>query len=351
MNGLEQVKQATHDSCRGLCLQQGLPYSSLMRWRGRRRRGLPLVSPRGPVRLPLNAAGLWDRVRSLQHGRHRTFGAPSVYPAFRDQLARRYVRALVRSVRQEVNRAATAAQRRIEWLAPGLVWSMDDLERRDLGQDPVFWHQVQDLASRYKFVPLMGRQPPSDEIALHLRHLFHANEPPLFLKRDNGGNLNGDEVNIVLDEHLVIPLNSPPRYPPYNGGIEVAQGEFQDALVLRRAADPTVVSHLPLMTEVITHDLNHQGRPCLDGQCSCVRYFTGRLEQPKYNRAQRKEVYREILALVDEMRVQLGEVDERTAQALWRRAVETWMQAHGLIRIKEPSECYPVFSKMRSHQF
>lgn len=341
---IDQVQQTTDISCRRLCLRQGLPYSSLMRWRQQRRQGLPLVGPRGPARLPLNAAELWERVRNLPHRRRRTRGAPALFIAYRDQLSRCHVRALVLAVRQEVNRKRRAGYRRIEWLVPGVIWSMDDLERRDMGPQPVFWNNIQDLGSRYKFPPAMGNQLHSGDLATRLERLFQIFGAPLFMKRDNGGNLNGHEVDAVLAAHWVIPLNSPPHYPPYNGGIEKAQREFQKILDARRAAEPTVMEYGPLFSELINHELNHKPRPCLDGQCSCGRFFDGQKARWTYNRQQRKEVYHQILAMADEIRSGYGEVDDRTAQAIWRRAVETWMQANGLIRIIEPNECNLVFS-------
>jgi hypothetical protein len=51
--------------------------------------------------------------------------------------------------------------------------------------------------------------------------------PPLFIKRDNAGNLNHTSVNEVLEEHMVIPINSPYYTPSYNGAIEHCQGEFK----------------------------------------------------------------------------------------------------------------------------
>jgi hypothetical protein len=55
-----------------------------------------------------------------------------------------------------------------------------------------------------------------------LEQLFLHDGPPLVLKRDNGSNLNHQAVDEVLARYLVIPLNSPPHYPPYNGAMECA---------------------------------------------------------------------------------------------------------------------------------
>ena len=57
-------------------------------------------------------------------------------------------------------------------------------------------------------------------MAGHLKYLFDRFEPPLFCKRDSGGNLNHLAVNQVLEETLVIPINSPPQMALYNGVIE-----------------------------------------------------------------------------------------------------------------------------------
>jgi hypothetical protein len=45
----------------------------------------------------------------------------------------------------------------------------------------------------------------------------------LFIKRDNGSNLNSCAVNEILENWYVIPLNSPVRCPQYNGAVENAK--------------------------------------------------------------------------------------------------------------------------------
>jgi hypothetical protein len=53
---------------------------------------------------------------------------------------------------------------------------------------------------------------------------------PLVLKRDNGSNLNHQAVDEVLARYLVLPLKSPPHYPPYNGAIECAVRELVEKI-------------------------------------------------------------------------------------------------------------------------
>jgi hypothetical protein len=62
--------------------------------------------------------------------------------------------------------------------------------------------------------------PCGEQIASHLdRHLSRFG-PPLFLKRDNGGNLNHLAVNTLLEERIIIPINSSCYRASYNGSIE-----------------------------------------------------------------------------------------------------------------------------------
>ena len=71
----------------------------------------------------------------------------------------------------------------------------------------------------------MEEQVLGETVAVHLEQLFLQHGPPLVLKRDNGSNLNQQAVDEVLARYLVMPLNSPPHYAPYNGGMECAGTE------------------------------------------------------------------------------------------------------------------------------
>ncbi len=78
------------------------------------------------------------------------------------------------------------------------------------------------LASRFRFDLFVAAELPARTIAGQLEQLFAQHGAPLVLKRDNGSNLAGGEVDELLDAHGVIALNSPPHYPAYNGAIEYA---------------------------------------------------------------------------------------------------------------------------------
>jgi hypothetical protein len=72
-------------------------------------------------------------------------------------------------------------------------------------------HQVQDLASRYKFTPWVGDRVGGGTVALRLEQLFLRHGPPLVLKRDNGSNLNHAAVSNIQDYAPDEVGSEPPR--------------------------------------------------------------------------------------------------------------------------------------------
>ena len=344
MEGLEQMHREDRTSYRQLCADRTTPYSSLMRWRQRMREGEPVVQPRGAQCTPITVEKLWERLLGLPHGRHRSQGTRAVYEAYRGLISRRELRRMLKALRQELKRDQAALQRRIEWKAPGLVWAMDDMEIEIPGQPKLFLNQVQDLGSRYKFMPGAGlKHLKGPEIAARLEMLFVKFGAPLFLKRDNGGNLNHPAVDAVLDKFLVIPLNSPVNYPPYNGAIEKAQREFQEAALARLAVKAPIQFDSDLFVELVSHDLNHTPRACLSGQCACFRLHAGQSGKKKYTRPQRKEVYNQIISIATQVMEQLEVADRRAAEAAWRLSVETWLRQQGLIAVTVNGKVLPGF--------
>ena len=131
-------------------------------------------------------------------------------------------------------------------------------------------HQVQDLASRYKFLPCVGERIVGEAVAERLEQLFVQHGPPLVLKRDNGGNLNQEAVDVVLARYWVVPLNSPRQYPPYNGGMERAIREVKAPLRAQlHASGPTPAAEVQHWAERLAYDLNHRPRRALQGQVAC----------------------------------------------------------------------------------
>jgi transposase InsO family protein len=327
LHQLDTAKRDTSFSWRQLC-QPGpdrgsVPYSSLMRWRQRQRNGLPLWQCPGPKKsVPLNGAEFYPLLRQLSQGRVRTRGTGELYQRFALALSRRQFAGLVQDERQ----AQLHAMKRIDWLRPGLAWSCDATE---YGQDQII--PVQDLASRYRFRPLVLPRLDGSQIALHLETLFRQHGPPLFLKRDNGSPFNHQDVDEVLARFGVLPLNNPPHFPRYNGGMEKGIRDFKAALALR-SSPPS--SELGLLAEVLAHELNHRPRRCLQGSNACV-VFHDDAQRLRWTKPQRQSIFRLLLR-------DFGAMFENTAHGLhphpatlWRVTVEAWLRRQGLISIRQ----------------
>jgi len=126
---------------------------------------------------------------------------------------------------------------------------------------------------------------------------------PLFCKQENGGNLNHAAANDVLEQALVIPLNSPPHTGPYNGALEHSQGEFKRYIV-RRKWEPDTIRAFSLLAETAGHDLNHLPRRCLKGKTACrVNFGNNMLGYPK---RLRRVAYRWIRNLAYEISMRPG---------------------------------------------
>src|ERR1700739_2732405 len=221
LHQLDTMKQASQTSWRQLC--DVLPYASVMRWRQRQRQGLPLWQCPGPKKsVPLDWKELYPLLRRLPQGRMRSQGMGQLYKRLAQSLSRRQLGALV----QDYRRNQLQAMKHIYWLWTGLAWACDATEYGE-GWQII---PVQDLASRYRFRPLVSDRLDGRQIAAHLESLFRKHGAPLFLQRDNGSPFNNHYVDAVLARFGVLPLNNPPHFPRYNGAEEKAIRDLKTAL-------------------------------------------------------------------------------------------------------------------------
>ena len=286
----------------------------------------------------------------LKHGRQRSRGVGRLYRQYQGQISRRDLQALTETVRREYAQQHQAELRRITWHVPGLVWSLDDTELVRLARHQLRLHQGQDLASRYKFTPLVGDRAWGETVAVHLEQRFLRYGPPLVLKRDNGSNLNQQAVDAVLARYLVMPLNSPPHYPPYNGGMECAVRELKAPLVKKILANgPLPESQVQAWAEVLAHELNHRSRGCLDGQVACKVFQDAKLAMKADTLRRRKEIFDWINELTMTRIQVLAVHTQYQAETARRLAVETWLQRNGVITITQNKKVLPIFPEITAH--
>ena len=318
------------------CNEVGVPPSTLRRWNTRMQNGEPLLNTPGPRKVePLRVEDLHSEVKGLGHRRKLSYGTMELYNKYSDSISRRDLNELVKAARSEIILAEKQSLRRIVWHIPNLAWSMDDLycDFKDPEGRKYYANRMQDMCSKYKFNPLAGEFPCGEEVAGYLKAAFDKFEPPLFLKRDNRGNLNHPSVNEVLSDYFVIPLNSPTYYAPYNGSIEESQGEFLKRLKEKLSADTACPrEHIQAYADAVENDLNHNPRPCLKGKNSCQVYFEGR-GKLMFSIRERREIYDWTLSLAGDILADMGGNDKPTFESTWRIAVETWLRQNGYITV------------------
>lgn len=326
LNQLQAIKAQSQTPWRQLC--QELPYSSVMRWRRRQRLGLPLWQTPGPKKAEsLDWAEFYPLLRQLSPGRARTQGTGALYERFACSISRRRLGHLVQELRQD----QLDTMKHIQWLWSGLVWSLDATEYGPEGCQII---PVQDLASRYRFQPLVTDRLDGLLIAQHVEKLFRQHGAPLLLKRDNGSPFNNHHMDQLLARYRVLPLNNPPAYPRYNGAQEKSIRDLKVHLDQRWGQDPVVPLHRLAQIEATVHQLNHRPRRCLKGRTACA-VFHDDARRLRWTLRQRETIFRLLLQDFGQMIGSLAKEHHHRAATLWRLTVETWLRRQGLITVRQ----------------
>ncbi len=332
-------------SARALCGGLALPYRSFLRWRTRRREGVAVVQRPGPKKIdPLPLAELEGWVAQLTHREQRTFGAPALARELSERVSTRQVSECVAAYRRQRRRVQRQSYQRIEWTAPNVAWSLDGAETlADDQQVKLRFVAFQDLASRYRFEPLFALSLEGGEIARHLDRLFERHGPPLFLKRDNGSNLNCAEVNQVLAKHGVIPLNSPAYYPCYNGAMENSIGQYKKHLLPCLVTPPSwdLKTVRPLGRALVV-ELNARRRRALDWATPAAVFHAG---GPGWSKRFRQDTFQWIESRWRTTVTAMEQPNHRQLATAWRAEAVAWLRCQQLIRCSATENVLP-----HSHQ-
>lgn len=317
---LDQAHQQLDLRWRDLCVE--VPYSTLMRWKQRLSLGQPPVQHPGPKKTQPLSPDFFRQLEQLAHGRSRTRGTTDLHRHFSHSISRRQIQALARQIRHN----KVQSMKRIHWLRANLVWSADATDYHHCKIIP-----LQDLASRYRLNALATSIEDGAQIATFLEAAFKDHGPPLFFKRDNGSPFNCQQVDHVLAKYWVLPLNSPPAYPRYNGAIEKSIRDLKEALD-HRYQQQVPPAQLPAQLEATLHHLNHRPRRCIQRRtpCECFHDPALRLELPvKARRIIFRLLYRRYWQTIGAM-----DTGNRHQQAaVWRLTVEHWLRCQNWIAI------------------
>lgn len=326
---LEQAHERLHLSWRELCAE--LPYSTLMRWKARLRKGQPPVQSPGSKKLQPLSPEFFQQLRQLAHGRARTHGTIELHRQFSQSISRRQVQLLVRQDRHD----QLQSMKRIHWLRPNLAWSADATEYRGWKIIP-----LQDLASRYRLNAIISPSEDGAQIAALLEAAFKEHGPPLFFKRDNGSPFNCREVDQVLARHWVLPLNNPPAYPRYNGAMEKSIRDLKEALDRRAFQWQAPPAQLSLQLEASIHQLNHQSRRCLRGRTPC-ECFHDRAQRLTLGVKARKLIFRLLHLRFLQTIGAMESGNHHQMAAAWRLTVEHWLRCQNWIAITTHNQPKP----------
>ena len=336
---------------RMICDALQLPLGSFNRWRCRIRENSALIKHPGPKKVePFDCSVLDAEIRLLDHGRKRSAGTTELCQRHRLSLSRRDIGQMVERVRQDLLADHRRHLRRIEWVTPGVVWAMDGTQYDAGPTGKIYLCNMQDLGSRYKFLPLAGGYPVGEQIAEYLSEQCDRYGAPLVIKRDNEGTMNHLAVNEVLREFFILPLNSPRDYAPYNGAIEESQRELKGCLREKLAlAMSSPQNHIAAYAESAVNDLNHRVRPCLNGRTSCQAFFAPSLT-PVFNRRQRREIYDSIMERVERILSTMKQSGQAVGESAWRIAVESWLKSRGHIKPHIKTKVSPNFPSFLAHE-
>lgn len=306
--------------------------ATVLRWRARAKAGEPLVEPAGPKKdAPLDLQSLRNKIRALRHGQRRTAGTGALLEDLKDEISRRRFQELVAEQRQ--NRLND--MKRIYWLKPGAAWSLDTTQ---YGPRKMKITPLRDLASKYQVpCPLVAERENGEHIALYLDRMFRKEGPPLFLKKDLGSPLNCAALDQVLETHRVLPLNSPPEYPQYNGSMERSMRDLKAALDARRAQGLMKDIPLALEVELATHQLNHRRLRSLGGRTPC-QFYHDPGQRLRLHGATREKIFREIFAQYWQYVESMPERTRHHLDAAWRLVVESWLRRQGWIAVRENNQ-------------
>jgi len=302
---------------------------------GRLKRNKPILQKRGPQKIEFDLSGLFEQIRQLPHGPKRTVGLGRLHASWSDHTSRRDIRDFARLARWEAREESLATMRRITWRLPGTVWAFDETHvGYNEHNEKLFNATGIDLASTYLFEPLLGTPCCGAEIAGHLDRLCRKYGPPLFLKVDNGSNLNSLEVQEVMEHWGIIPLNSPPYYPPYNGTIEHMNGEIQQQIQRDPRFQSAPTEHKEAYLTGFMHTLNHKERRSLGTRHAC-QFFGNRRQRVTFSKRMRRDIIGEVQTIQQEILGEINQPNDRETAAAHRRACETVMLKHGLINVHQ----------------
>ena len=339
-----------HDiAVRRQCSFHGIAFRQIYRWLNppvKRKEQLAVVSLKEEDPLDKWFRKFMDGSEDfmLRHTPKRSYGSGALHQQLKGLVPRRTIQLKITDERKDVNRQKRIALKTLSWSEPMICWAIDDTHAFTNKQGQKMWiHNIKDLGSQYILPPVTGRLLTGKQVADNLRSLFDMFGAPLILKRDNGSNLCASEVNEVLNEFKVIPLNSPPYYSPYNGSIE--QANLLIKTRMKTLADkydrPLDEQTLPLLTALAAHEENAQYKRSIGRKTPSYCFLKKR--NRRTSDITRREVTNDITKHKKTLTGNKTALTKREENRINRKAVEAVLEKRGYINVVENNRVSPLF--------
>jgi hypothetical protein len=265
-------------------------------------------------------------LRKKRSGYRRRFRRSDSFQSFPEHVRRQ----IIQRATAQFNAESRLELHNVQYWEPHLVWAMDISEYEFEGSvfDAL---QVIDLGSGIKFEPelKLGTFNAKD-VADHLLKLMEKYGAPLFLKRDNGKNLKGNPVDAILTLFAVLPLDSPPYCPQYNGAVERAQGEIK-ARARKLLSGNQVTDAIKGTLLYAIAESNNQPKARLGNRTPLEIW-----QKPyrKFNKWERENIFKEVTSHALRMLNGTGfPIHSTIFPAAWRKAVRCQMEQMGILKL------------------
>lgn len=311
------------------------PFATFFRYVNRAELGVPLWGPRGK---PHAVTVEDDIVKAIAEawaqwgGQRRRLPGVNAIKAKVPDMTEAALQQCRNEIRSELVYGMDQSMISVQYCEPHLIWSMDIFERIHRG---VKFHvlQVIDLGSRIKLAPAIKTDAfTGDEVAQHINMLFHLHGAPLFLKRDNGSNLNSSGIFKIMNMFSAIPFNSPPGCPQFNGVMERSQGEVKRYLSVMLKEVEAIDVFASFVYSAVDR-ANNRKRPVLKGQTAQQIWLE---EYLHFNKREREAIYEEIKHIAAQILNNFSPSKKQrkdAAAGAWRRAIQRWLEDKNYIKL------------------
>lgn len=319
---VKRLKDEGHRVC-DIAASMGVSVSTVYRRLRRLVQGLPAVQRRGPGPSGPPSEKTVRQVNALVDESHGMMGAEALRHGV-DGVSRRQASAIKKERMIHNERERRRKCTRIRMAHPGVVRGFDQ-KHLVMREGKMLALISSDAAIPYRTGVHVTAHYDEASVYEAIQNDIESNGPPLVLRMDNHKSHKTSKVVELLEEHEVLPLFGPPRYPQYYGQTEWMNGEHDRWLgFLEPLQGGDVLSVLRKMV----HVLNCTWRRRTLGWQTAWEVWDRRPELD----IDRGELKQQVTDLSSRIRRRIPERKDAD-QLSWRLAVEQALQKRGLLEV------------------